>query len=207
MVAGLTALALVVGDQGRGGPAAWLQSLRSAWGVPLMLAIVLPWFVAIGVATHGVPPRQSGESGRQAARGRSSARRSYAGVHSCCCRICCPASLLRSAPCRKPGRHGGSRSLNSCSPGLSRLGRCWNWFPPTAALYAAALYPALCLLAARWTLNLRRDDRPTLVRSPGRDHARDRGRIVGLGAAALPVFIQRSWLDGSARPPHSRRPW
>ncbi len=32
---------------------AWLGALRPAWGVPLMLAVVLPWFAAIGVATHG----------------------------------------------------------------------------------------------------------------------------------------------------------
>ena len=26
----------------------WLRQLRPAWGVPLMLAVVLPWFIAIG---------------------------------------------------------------------------------------------------------------------------------------------------------------
>jgi 4-amino-4-deoxy-L-arabinose transferase-like glycosyltransferase len=33
--------------------ARWLAALRPVWGVPLMLAIVLPWLVAIGIRTHG----------------------------------------------------------------------------------------------------------------------------------------------------------
>jgi len=32
---------------------AWLQKLHARWGIPLMLAIVLPWCVAIGVASGG----------------------------------------------------------------------------------------------------------------------------------------------------------
>jgi 4-amino-4-deoxy-L-arabinose transferase-like glycosyltransferase len=31
----------------------WLRRLRPAWGVPLMLAVVLPWFVAIAVVSEG----------------------------------------------------------------------------------------------------------------------------------------------------------
>ena len=33
--------------------AAWLRQLRPGWGVPLMLAVVLPWFVAIAIASNG----------------------------------------------------------------------------------------------------------------------------------------------------------
>ena len=33
--------------------AAWLRNLHARWGIPLMLAVVLPWFVAIGVASGG----------------------------------------------------------------------------------------------------------------------------------------------------------
>jgi 4-amino-4-deoxy-L-arabinose transferase-like glycosyltransferase len=31
----------------------WLRHLRPGWGVPLMLAVVLPWFIAIGIASKG----------------------------------------------------------------------------------------------------------------------------------------------------------
>ena len=31
----------------------WLKNLHWAWGVPLVLAVTLPWFVAIGISSHG----------------------------------------------------------------------------------------------------------------------------------------------------------
>ncbi len=45
-------ISLVVVDR-RARGAAWLRTLRPRWGVPLMLAVVLPWFIAIGIATGG----------------------------------------------------------------------------------------------------------------------------------------------------------
>jgi 4-amino-4-deoxy-L-arabinose transferase-like glycosyltransferase len=44
-----TALLLTIAERN----AAWLRQLRAGWGVPLMLAVVLPWFVAIAIASHG----------------------------------------------------------------------------------------------------------------------------------------------------------
>jgi 4-amino-4-deoxy-L-arabinose transferase-like glycosyltransferase len=55
MVAGLSAATLAA--WGRSG--AWLRALRPAWGVPLMLGAILPWFVAIEIATHGAFLAQS----------------------------------------------------------------------------------------------------------------------------------------------------
>jgi 4-amino-4-deoxy-L-arabinose transferase-like glycosyltransferase len=49
LVSGTTILALVIWDR----KARWLLNLRPAWGPLLTLAIALPWFVAIGVITHG----------------------------------------------------------------------------------------------------------------------------------------------------------
>ncbi|MBK8908872.1 MAG: glycosyltransferase family 39 protein [Rhodospirillales bacterium] len=49
LVSGLTILALVLADRdGR-----WLKGLRPKLGVPLALAIVAPWAIAIGVVTDG----------------------------------------------------------------------------------------------------------------------------------------------------------
>jgi 4-amino-4-deoxy-L-arabinose transferase-like glycosyltransferase len=45
----LTAGALSLADR----DAAWLKALRPLWGVPLMLAISAPWFIAITAATGG----------------------------------------------------------------------------------------------------------------------------------------------------------
>lgn len=48
-IAALTIITLLIFDRDR----AWLKNLRSRWGVPLMLAITLPWFIAIGIASKG----------------------------------------------------------------------------------------------------------------------------------------------------------
>jgi len=45
----LSILALVIADR-RGG---WLKALRPLWGVPLLLALVLPWLISIEIATQG----------------------------------------------------------------------------------------------------------------------------------------------------------
>jgi 4-amino-4-deoxy-L-arabinose transferase-like glycosyltransferase len=49
MVSGLTVLALAVWER----RLAWLRRLRSPWGIPLMLAIALPWPAAITLKTDG----------------------------------------------------------------------------------------------------------------------------------------------------------
>ena len=49
MIGGLTVLGLALGSR----EARWLLALRPAWGAPLALLLVLPWFVAIGIATEG----------------------------------------------------------------------------------------------------------------------------------------------------------
>ncbi len=43
----LTSIPLLIFDRKR----AWLRSLHAAWGVPVMLAITLPWFIAIGIVS------------------------------------------------------------------------------------------------------------------------------------------------------------
>ncbi|HKW53192.1 MAG TPA: glycosyltransferase family 39 protein, partial [Stellaceae bacterium] len=49
LVSLLTAAALSLADH----EARWLRGLRPLWGVPLMLAIAVPWFIAINTATGG----------------------------------------------------------------------------------------------------------------------------------------------------------
>jgi 4-amino-4-deoxy-L-arabinose transferase-like glycosyltransferase len=43
----LTVLPLIIFDRDR----SWLRNLRVIWGLPVMLAITLPWFIAIGVVS------------------------------------------------------------------------------------------------------------------------------------------------------------
>lgn len=49
IVSGTTIAALCLWDRNAG----WLKRLHAAWGVGLMLLIVLPWYVAIGVVSDG----------------------------------------------------------------------------------------------------------------------------------------------------------
>lgn len=49
LVALLAGVTLAIADRS----APWWRALRPAWGVPLMLAVALPWLVAIGIATEG----------------------------------------------------------------------------------------------------------------------------------------------------------
>ena len=49
IVVATTVLALLAWDR----KVAWLKRLNAHWGVPLMLAIVLPWYVAIGLVSDG----------------------------------------------------------------------------------------------------------------------------------------------------------
>ena len=49
LVTGSTVLALVIWDR----KAAWLRGLQPLWGLPLTLAIALPWYIAIGALSHG----------------------------------------------------------------------------------------------------------------------------------------------------------
>ena len=48
-LAALTIGALAIFGPERG----WLRRLHAAWGIPLMLAITLPWFIAIGIVSEG----------------------------------------------------------------------------------------------------------------------------------------------------------
>lgn len=49
IVSGLSILALSVWDR----RLSWLKRLKAQWGLPLFLAIVLPWYVAIGIVSDG----------------------------------------------------------------------------------------------------------------------------------------------------------
>ncbi len=54
-VLGLTVLTLAIFGRDR----AWLGNLHAAWGIPVMLTVTLPWFIAIAVISEGEFFRQS----------------------------------------------------------------------------------------------------------------------------------------------------
>ena len=55
MVIGLTAMALSIRDR----DVRWLSRLRPLPGIPIMLAVALPWLIAITISSHGAFITQS----------------------------------------------------------------------------------------------------------------------------------------------------
>ena len=146
MVAGLAVLALVGADRQAG----WLRGLRAGWGVPLMLAVVVPWFVAIGVATHGAffSDAVGGDLGRKLTSG-DDAHWGPPGLHL----LLLPVLLFPSTAALPAGiaaawltrREAAARFL------LAWVVPAWLVFeaaPTKLPHYPLPLYPAVCLLLA-----------------------------------------------------------
>ena len=152
MVAGLACLTLVVADWRSAGGAGWLRALRAGWGVPLTLAVVLPWFVAIGVATHGqfFADAVGGDLGRKLTSG-DDAHWGPPGLH-----LLLLPLLVFPGTAALPGgvmaawrgwrRDAGVRFL------VAWAGPAWLVFeavPTKLPHYTLPLYPAVVLLMAR----------------------------------------------------------
>jgi 4-amino-4-deoxy-L-arabinose transferase-like glycosyltransferase len=190
MVVGLTALSLVVAER----RVRWLRSLRAWWGVPLLLAAVMPWFVAIGVATRGTFFAQAvgGDLGAKLAGGAES-HGGFPGLHLLLMPLLCfPATLpvLRALPAAWADRRSAAGKFL-----LAWIVPSWIVFeaaPTKLPHYTLPLYPALFLLAARFALAplvsswVRISSRAALVVGAA---------IIGFGAVALAVFLEApAWL-------------
>ncbi len=146
MVVGLTALALVLADR----RARWLLALRPVSGVALAAAMVLPWFVAIGLATHGAffGDAVGGDLARKLASG-DDAHGAPPGLHLLLLPLLAyPATplVLRSLPAWWTARRDpAGRFL------LAWVVPSWIVFeavPTKLPHYTLPLYPAVFLLAA-----------------------------------------------------------
>ena len=191
MVAGLTALTLAIVDR----RARWLLALRPVSGLVLLLAIVLPWFIAIGVATHGAffGDAVGGDLGHKLAGG-DDAHGAPPGFHLLLLPLLAfPATLpvLRSLPWWwRDRRDPAFRFL------LAWIIPAWVVFeavPTKLPHYTLPLYPAVFLLAAqvwdrapvgRWA----RQVAPVLTVAAA--------CVLGLAAAVLPVVAGAAPLTG-----------
>ncbi len=156
MVAGLTAVTLGLADRRWG----WLRPLRPAWGIPLMLAAILPWFAAIGVATSGkfFTDAVGGDLGRKLSSG-DDAHWGPPGLHL----LLLPVLALPATAAMPAALLAAWRDRTDP---VTRFLLAWivpSWLvfeavPTKLPHYTLPLYPAICLLAAAWLL--RRDRRP-----------------------------------------------
>jgi 4-amino-4-deoxy-L-arabinose transferase-like glycosyltransferase len=151
MVAGLAVLVLVVLDRRQAAGWAWLRGLRPAWGVPLMLLVVLPWFIAIELATGGrfVSDAVGGDLGRKLTSG-DDAHWGPPGLHL----ALLPVLLFPAVVGLVPGvaaawlgrRERAMRFL------LAWIIPSWLVFeaaPTKLPHYTLPLYPAICLVVAQ----------------------------------------------------------
>ncbi len=150
MVVGLTAAAATLCGRAAGRRLSWLRGLRPGWGVALLAAAVMPWFVAIGIATHGAFFAQAvgGDLGRKLAGGDES-HGALPGLHL----LLLP---LLSFPGTVPVMLGLAAAVaRRREPAtlflLAWLVPAWLVFeavPTKLPHYTLPLYPALALLAA-----------------------------------------------------------
>ncbi len=146
MVVGLAALTLSISDR----RARWLLALRPGWGVPLMLLLVLPWFVAIGLATEGrfFADAVGGDLGRKLSSG-DDAHGGWPGLHT----LLAPALLFPTTAALPGALLLGWRQRTTPAVRflLAWLVPAWLVFelvPTKLPHYTLPLYPALCLLGA-----------------------------------------------------------
>jgi len=193
MVLGLTSLTLCLWER----RFAWLQALRPAWGVPLMLLAVLPWFVAIGLATHGAFFAQAigGDLGRKLAGG-AEAHGGFPGLHLLLIPLLAfPSTLpvLWSLPGAWAGRH--SRATRFLLAWLIPSWLVFEAVPTKLPHYTLPLYPALFLLAASFVLG-KPETSPRWVRILGRIGLAAGGAILGIAAGILPFILHGAWWLG-----------
>ncbi len=189
MVAGLTALTLCLWER----RANWLLALKPVWGGPLMLAAILPWFIAIGVATHGKFFAQAvgGDLGQKLAGG-SETHGGFPGLHLLLIPLLAFPStvpVLRALPAAWTDRKtAATRFL------LAWLIPSWLIFeavPTKLPHYTLPLYPALFLLASRpWPQT------PGWMRHLSKFALFCAASLVGGAAVALPIFLQAGWWLG-----------
>ena len=146
----LTAATLAVCDR----RARWLLALRPGWGVPLMLATVLPWFVAIGLATHGAffSDAIGGDLAGKLSSG-DDAHGAPPGLHLLLMPVLIfPSSFVAVAALPAAWRARRDPAIRFL---LAWLAPCWVVFeavPTKLPHYTLPLYPALCLLGAWFCL-------------------------------------------------------
>jgi 4-amino-4-deoxy-L-arabinose transferase-like glycosyltransferase len=186
MVVGVTAATLALWD----GRAGWLRRLRPGWGVPLLVLMVVPWFAAIGIATHGMffADAVGGDLGRKLASG-DDAHGGPPGLHLLLLPLLAfPSSFaaLWGTPAAWRGRSDPAMRFL-----LAWIVPCWVVFeivPTKLPHYTLPLYPALFLLGAHALLGF-----PSAVRGWRRNLAwvapGVAGAVLAGGALALPLSI------------------
>lgn len=197
MVVGLAALAASLVSRRVG----WLGALRPAWGVPVLCLVVLPWFVAIGLVTHGAffGEALGGDLGRKLSTGAES-HGGFPGFHL----VLLP---LLAFPVTMPVLGGVVEGWRARRGAAETFLLCWlipGWLvfeavPTKLPHYTLPLYPAVFLLAGAWFSRAANVPMKPLVQAIGRVLLGAATLILGAGALLLPLeFGAPVWLGAPA---------
>jgi 4-amino-4-deoxy-L-arabinose transferase-like glycosyltransferase len=149
-VASVTILALVIWDR----EWRWLKLLRPLWGVPLALALIAPWAIAILVASHGEFYQQSfGQDFAAKLAGGQETHGAWPGYYLALLTISFWPAILFLAP-------GLAAAIRGRTDPATRFlvawcGASWVMFelvPTKLPHYVLPLYPALAIMSAAWIL-------------------------------------------------------
>ncbi len=184
MVPLLAGITLFFAD-GRRAP--WLRPLRAHWGLPLMLLIVLPWMLAIGIATEGRFFAQALGDDMLGKVGSGDEKHwGPPGFYLLTFPIAAfPAGVLAILAARGAW---AERTLPRTRFLLAWIVPTWLVFEAVATKlphYTLPTYPAVMLLAAAWAMDpLRRAPPRWLLRA-----AQALVALVALGISAVALFV------------------
>ncbi|MBV8588996.1 MAG: glycosyltransferase family 39 protein [Acetobacteraceae bacterium] len=192
MVAGLATVALVLVDRDR----RWLRVLRPGWGLPLALVLVLPWFVAIGLATEGrfFTDSIGGDLAAKLAGGDNSHGAPPGFYLLLLPLLAFPGSLvlLRSLPWVWEQR--SDRTIRFFLAWIVPAWLVFELIPTKLPNYIMPLLPALFLLAGSWVVNGAWPGPRwwAWLSAAGYGFA---ASALGIAAAALPIAVGgKQWL-------------
>ncbi len=159
-VLALTALALSLWDRDW----RWLRSIRAGSGVPVMLAIVLPWAIAIAFASHGAFYQRSlGHDFAAKILGGQESHGAPPGYYLALASVTLWPAILFALPAIRYA------VANRTQPAIRFL-LAWaasNWLmfelvPTKLPHYILPVYPALAMVAALWLMAPRASPEPRL---------------------------------------------
>ena len=228
MIVALTALMLVAWER----RAAWLLTLRPAWGVPLMVAVVAPWFIAIELATRGAFLAQSvgGDLGSKLAGG-SETHGGFFGEHLLLVPLLAfPSGILVLLALPGAWRRRGWPAYRFLIAWIVPAWLVFEATPTKLPHYPLPVYPALFVLAAGFVgkqgwgsapspAGAERPQTPFFKVAAGwvvaGAHA-VAAVLLGLGGVAIAVALHGPWWLALPAPPcaaaaawfaYRRRPW
>ena len=162
MVAGLAALSLWVADRRAGRRRDWLAALRPAWGLPLGLAIVLPWGVLIWIATDGAffADALRGDLGQKVT-GADEAHGGPPGYHLLLASLTLfPFGLVALRAIPGVWERRGDAAVRVLAAWILPSWIVFELLPTKLPHYVSVTFPAVLLLAAAWALDPARREPP-----------------------------------------------